>query len=425
MTYFTRFRGVGGAVRRRRTLATALGGGAVACLMAGMLASSSGASGTILPVKPLSPSKMASTILEAFGGKFSASKLQPIIRDALNVAGTPATPAEVALAAKCIKETTCNTGHGNLKIGIFDPSGTSNPWRAQARTVITLQALRYPQVKTIVWADGGNDNLTTTQAAYRGLISQKVNVIIGNMDQGNILLPITRQAARAGIIVIPYSNVIPAATGHGDIAADVTADLCGYGTTLGKDAVAGKTSGTVAIFTGTPGNPFGGTWEPCTEKAVKAAGLSYTLGNTNWTPQGEAQAAAALAANPGNTVSEVYDYLPDGFFQSWLSVGKEPPTQVGGSAAYSTVALYQKIVAKYPNFKYYVSESELFFPAIAATMGIEKALGAKVPLHILAPQTVVSLSTYLPYYKAHPGLPAAAQFSTMLPDSLLKATLGG
>lgn len=148
------------------------------------------------------------------------------------------------------------------------------------------------------------------------------------------------------------------------------------------------------------------------------------MGNTNWTPQGEAQAAAALAANPGDTVSTVYDYLPDGFFQKWLSLGKEPPTQVGGSAAYSTVALYQKLIAKYPNFKFWVSESQLFFSRIAVTAGIEKKLGGDVPFHIVPPQTVVTMDNYLPYYKANPDLPAAAQFSTLLTPAMFAATFG-
>jgi ABC-type sugar transport system substrate-binding protein len=214
------------------------------------------------------------------------------------------------------------------------------------------------------------------------------------------------------------------ATGNGDIAADVTTDLCGYGTTLGNLATKGKTSGKVAMYTGTPGNPFGGTWAPCAEKAIKAAGLTSTLGNTNWTPQGEAQAAAALSANPGDTVSTVYDYLPDGFFQKYLSLNKQPPTQVGGSAAYSTVELYDKLKAKYPDFTFNVSESQLFFPSIAVTAALEKKLGGDVPLHVVPPQTVLSMSNYLPYFKANPDLPAAAQFSTMLPPEVIKTVLG-
>jgi hypothetical protein len=211
------------------------------------------------------------------------------------------------------------------------------------------------------------------------------------------------------------------ATGKGDIAADVTTNLCGYGNTLGQLASKGHTTGKVSMYTGTPGNPFGGTWGPCAAKTIKAAGLTSSLNNTNWTPQGEAQAAAALSANPGNTVATVYDYLPDGFFQKYLSLGKEPPTQVGGSAAYSTVALYQKLKAKYPNFTFAVAESQLFFPRIAVTAALEKKLGGNVPLHVVPPQTVVTMDNYMPYYQ---GLPAAAQFSTLLSPALLKTTLG-
>jgi ABC-type sugar transport system substrate-binding protein len=377
-----------------------------------------------LPVAKLSDADLAKTINLAFGEDITPSTFDPVTTDALNVAGTTPTPAIEALAAKCVKETTCDTGHGTIKVGILDPSATQNPWHAQARAVATAQALMYPEVKSITFADGQNDDLAKTIAAYKGLISQHVDIITGTFDQGNALLPTTKLAAAAGILVVPFSNVMDKATGKGDIAADVTTDLCAYGDTLGKLATNGHTSGKVSMYTGTPGNPFGGTWGPCAAKTIKAAGLTSSLNNTNWTPQGEAQAAAALSANPGGTVATVYDYLPDGFFQKFLSLGKQPPTQVGGSAAYSTVALYQKLKAKYPTFTFSVAASQLFFPRIAVTAAIEKKLGQDVPLHIVPPQTVVTMDNYMPYYKANPGLPAAAQFSTLLSPALLKTTLG-
>lgn len=391
---------------------------------AGTASSSAGtAPAGVLPVTPITGAALQPVISEAFGGPVPMSSLDAVTRDALSVAGTPATAAQIALADACVKETTCSTGHGTIKVGILDPSGQENPWHRQARAAITMQALKYPQVASITFADG-QMQLATTIAAYRSLISQRVNVIVGTFDQGNALLPTTRIAAQAGILVVPFSNVMSQATGHGDIAADVTTNLCGYGTTLGTLAAAGNKSGTVKMYTGTPGNPFGGTWSPCAEKAIKAAGLSYTLGNTNWTPQGEAQAAAAQSASAGNTVATVYDYLPDGFFQKYLSLGKEPPKQVGGSAAYSTVALYDRLKAKYPNFTFNVAETQLFFPSIAITAALEKKLGGSVPLHIVPPQTVLSIGNYLPYYKANPGLPSAAQFSTMLPTQVIKTVLG-
>jgi ABC-type sugar transport system substrate-binding protein len=383
-----------------------------------------GSSAGTLPVAKLSAADLAKTINLAFGDNIDPSTFDPITTDALHVAGTTPSPAIEALAAKCVKATTCDTGHGTIKVGILDPSATQNPWHAQARAVATEQALMYPQVKSITFADGQNDDLAKTIAAYKGLISQHVDIITGTFDQGNALLPTTKLAAAAGILVVPFSNVMDKATGKGDIAADVTTDLCGYGQTLGKLASAGHTTGKVSMYTGTPGNPFGGTWGPCAEKTIKAAGLSSSLNNTNWTPQGEAQSAAALSANPGGTVATVYDYLPDGFFQKFLSLGKQPPTQVGGSAAYSTVALYQKLKQKYPKFTFAVAESQLFFPRIAVTAAIEKKLGGDVPLHIVPPQTVVTMDNYMPYYKANPGLPAAAQFSTLLSPALLKTTLG-
>ena len=278
-------------------------------------------------------------------------------------------------------------------------------------------------MKSVTYVDGQAD-LAKTIAAYRGLISQKVDIITGVFDQGDALLPTTKLAAAAGIIVVPYSNVMPKATGTGDIAVDVAADLCGYGTTLGTLAAKGHTSGKVALYSGPPGNPFGGTWGPCAEKAIKAAGLTSSMGSTAWTPQGEAQAAAALAANPGDTVAAVYDYLPDGFFQKAIALGKEPLHQVGGSAAYSTVALYKQLKAKYPDWVFDVSESQLFFPSIAMTAALEKKLGGDVPLHIIPPQTVLTMENYIPYYDSHPGLPPAAQFSTMLPSEILQTILG-
>jgi ABC-type sugar transport system substrate-binding protein len=377
-----------------------------------------------LAVPQVSAADLQATIQKAFGLSVPASQLPDVAVDAFKFASEPVTPAQSALVKQCLKASSCDTGvSGGITIADLEANGAVNPFRQVLRAIVDLQAIRTGKVSKIVYSDARGD-VKAFLTNYRNLITQKVNVITGTFDFGPSMLPLTRVASKAGILVVPVSTTIPNVTGKGDVAFDVKTDLCQYGTDLGTKAALGNTSGTVALFTGTPGNNFGAEWEPCAEKVLKAAGLTVTKGNTNWSPQGETQAAASLASVGQNVKAVVYDYLPNSFFTKYLALGKTPPTQVGGNAAFGTVPLWKKIRAKAPNYQFYVAPSQLAYSYVSVVGALEKIGGrTDIPLHVTLPNPLVPLTAYLPQY--NPKLPASMEFGSLLPDDIAAVATGG
>jgi hypothetical protein len=122
--------------------------------------------------------------------------------------------------------------------------------------------------------------------------------------------------------------------------------------------------------------------------------------------------------------SIVYDYLPDSFFAKYLALNKVPPTESGGNAAFSTVPLWKKIVAKDKSFKFYVAPSQLAYSYVSVTGALERLGGNKsIPLHVILPNPLVNLTAYLPQYTS--TLPATMEFGSLLPNDIaLAATTG-
>jgi hypothetical protein len=352
-----------------------------------------------------------------------ASQLPQVAVDAIKMASVPPTAAQTSVVEKCLTETVCQTGvSGGTTLADLEPNGSVNPFRQLIRAIVDLQAVRSGKVSTLIYSDA-NGSLQTFLSNYRSLISQKVKIITGTYDFGPSMLPLTHQAASAGLLVVPISTTIPNVTGKNDIAFDVKTNLCQYGVNLGQKATLGKSSGVVALFTGTPGNTFGGEWMPCAEKVIKQTPLTFTTGNTNWSAQGEVQAAAALASSGKNVQSIVYDYLPDNFFREYLKLNKPAPTQAGGNAAFSTVPLYNQVVAKNPSFKFYVAPSQLVYSYVAVTGALEKLGGNNnIPLHVVIPNPLVDMKAYLPQYDS--SLPATMEFGTLLPNDIAQKALG-
>jgi ABC-type sugar transport system substrate-binding protein len=376
-----------------------------------------------LNIPNVSNATLEKTIQESLGVAVPASQFPAVVSDAWKMASEPVTAAQAAVVEKCLKVTVCQTGvKGGTTIADLDDNGTVNPARLILRATIDLQAVRSGKVSTLIFNDA-NGSLQTFLSDYRSLISQKVPIIMGAFDFGASMLSLTRQASAAGILVVPISNLIPNATGHGDIAFDVGANLCGYGKDLAQKATLGQTSGTVALYTGPPGNSFGGAWQACAKPIIQKAGMQIFSGNTNWSAQGEVQAAAALAASGKDVKSIVYDYNPDNFFRKFLQLNKEPPTEVGGSAAFSTVPLWQQLRKKYAGYKYYVAPSQSAYPYIAVTGALEKLGGNNnIPVHIVLPNPLVNMTAYLNQYTT--SLPATMAFGTLLPNNIAAAALG-
>jgi hypothetical protein len=373
-------------------------------------------------VNPASDAEFTKYIGGVIEPGFDTSKLKPYELDAFKLAAQPISDKERELLSTCLKQSPCDTGHGNLTIAYADSFG-GNPVRHVYRAIITLQLLRYPQVRKIIYTDGAGD-LRKTQANMRSLVAQKVDGIFGIFDFGAAMLPIARQAAAAGIPVVSESQNIPGATGKGDIAGDYDIDSCEQGTLSGEIAAKLKPGATVAMYTGTPGNPFAAKWQPCAEKAMKDGGADLTTnGTTNWSPQGESQAASALVAK-GVPDAIIYDYRQTQFAQKILASGQKMPAQIGGSNDFGWYKIWLENQGTDKAFDGYITQSQGGYYNVPISMLVEKALGQgdEWPLHGVLPTTVTPAEKLKPYYD--PSLPADTPFNSGLPSDILAEAIG-
>jgi ABC-type sugar transport system substrate-binding protein len=165
------------------------------------------------------------------------------------------------------------------------------------------------------------------------LVSQRVNAIIGGFDYGQSMASVGQQAYKAGIPIIAIANGV-ARTTNGKQQWLQSVDACATGVNQVKQAVkaSGKPHGTIGLYTGPPGNPFGALWLPCAKRTAKSLGWNYTLGYTQWTPQGMEQAASQLLASGKNLDAISSDLaLSSAFLKKIANSGKPVPITIGGS----------------------------------------------------------------------------------------------
>jgi ribose transport system substrate-binding protein len=368
----------------------------------------------------VSESSMQKLIDNVIAPGFEVSKLPSWSIEPFEVAAQKVTPEEEKKVDECLKETTCQTGHGEYSIALADSFG-GNGWRRQFRALFTLALLRYPSVKEITYTDG-NAELPKIQSNFRSLIAQHVNAIVGIFDFGDAMLPVVKQAAAAGIPVVGFSQGIPSDPGDGSVQAQyVGIDSCEQGKLLGEAAVAEGSSGTVAMYTGTPGNPFAAEWEPCTKEAVESAGWKMTTeGNTNWTPQGEAEQASALLSK-GLPNSVVYDYTPQVFIEEFSKGGK-PPTFAGGSATFGAYTAWEE-TGKPEAFTITSQNGYGYVAAALALADAAEETPSELPFDALLPVSAPNFKELGPYF--YKEVPSEAVFNSGLPPAIMKAAQGG
>ena len=188
-------------------LAAAIALGAVVALLAGCsntLASGSArdtarASGE----KPITAAdvpadQLQATIKRVIFDDIPASELPPVVANTLAVASIPLTAEQTDLLKHCLTQTSCETGHGTLTVGI-NADFTNNPWWSVRRAEATAQAIAYPQVKKIVFTTSSTGDVAEVLANLRSLIAQQVDFIVEDPIFGGAILPAAKLAEEAGI----------------------------------------------------------------------------------------------------------------------------------------------------------------------------------------------------------------------------------
>jgi ABC-type sugar transport system substrate-binding protein len=414
-----------GRVRPRRTrLAVAAAAGVLAVLAAGCSNTTGGSGGGSSPAASGSGSAklvtaasvnqqlLAATIKKALLAPVPVSQLDPVVADTLAVASQPLTAAQNTLLATCLHQNSCETGHGSLTIGI-NADSQDNPWWNIRRAETTAQAIAYPQVKRIIYTSANSD-IAQALANLRSLIAQRVDIIVEDPEFGAAVLPAVRQARQAGIVVVTENSPIPS-PGTSGPDVQIPYDLCAMGTTAATTMAKASGSGpkTYGLYTGIPGNSDAAEWQPCAQRALKGLGWTQVAqGYTQWTQQGEAQAANALLASGKNVRAIFYDSGVDDFLKPYIAAHKTPPAAFTDTLWYSFFPIYQDAKSASLNPEVFVSNGHVWYGRMAVTAGVMLKTGQHVPKKVVAPVPVVPFTQVL--YLNVPGMPANTPLPTLL-----------
>lgn len=383
-----------------------------ACSSGSMSVNESGSDGPTLEKSESMDADPAT--LERLYGK--TTDIPEVILAGVARSGQPVDDETLDLAMKCFKESSCDTGRGTLTVALADGFG-ENVWREVTRMEFILQALSYPEIKNIVYTTAGG-SATKAVSDLRGLIAQDVDIITGFFDAGEAVLPTLKQATAKGIQVIPYDTPVGGTPGE-DYLTAAYEDLCqlgeGFAEALNTEL---DGEGTVALLSGTPGNPLSAAWQEC-EKEALAPGIEVVgPADTNWTQQGTFQAMAGFLSKYDKLDGISYEY-GDGFLgglRAYESAGRSVDTVLTlRNDEHSLFCAWNDLGN--PNFKVYYSSGGGYYVRLALTAGMMELQGYDVPALLDVPQQLQLLDESV----CRPDLPGPTPVSTLVPDHVLQA----
>jgi ABC-type sugar transport system substrate-binding protein len=385
---------------------------AVSASVVGLLAVAATGAGTAGTAAEPTNAKPA-LLIKAFG---TSKNVPTPVLAAVARAGQSFTGAKLALALKCWKQNICSTGTGGkYTVAMADGFG-ENVWREVTHMEYVLGALTYPEIGKIIYTSGQN-NTQKQISDFRGLIAQKVNLIVGFPDAGPALLPSYREATKRGIIVVPYTST-PGGTPGKDYKSFVAEDLCQLGKNFAGVLNTQVKSGKVVFLGGTPGNGLSKAWQTCEKPALNSGIELVGTADTNWTRQGAAQAMSGFLSKYPDLKGISYEYA-DGF--------------LGGIQAYQAAHKALNVVLTLrtdemglfctwkkignPNFKIFYSQGGNFQSRIALTTGMMALSGQKVPATVVLPMKMRQATAKT----CNPKVPGQTAASTLVPDNVLQA----
>lgn len=313
-----------------------------------------------------------------------------------------------------MKETTCETGHGDVTIGIAAFTATSLS-DASNRAEYVLMALRYPQTKKIIYTNAEED-VATAISNFQSLISQGAEMIIGNFKEGAALLPAVRQAEAKGVIVLGATEGVEGS----ENVISTSSNTCQYGTEIAENLIkanSGVSDGTVAMYTGIPGNPYASLWQPCTKKKLDEEGWSVAVeGNTEWTPAGAQKEASALVASGKEVDGICYDFTAEAWLEEFVAHNKPiPAISTNGTAGY--IKVWKELEEEGTEIHSFQPNSQMWFNGITMSLGFQEMEGMEVEKDVIIPVHMQPTEEVAKNYK--PSMPAEFQFDYLYPDQFI------
>ncbi|HEX5584292.1 substrate-binding domain-containing protein [Gaiella sp.] len=351
---------------------------------------------------------------------FSA-KLLPKNKMARNISlaafGRSDKKVNYALALKCWKSNNCTTGTGGKLTVAYVEGFGENVFRQVSKMEFILQALTYPQVGKIIYTSAHSD-LNQALTDFRAAISQHVDVIVTYPDFGDAMLPVFKEATKAGIPVVTYAWGYVSGPGK-NYTTVVGEDTCKLGKAFAKVMNTQVKSGDIAFMGGFPGNPLSLGWQKCEQKALNPNINVVANEPTNWDPSKvQGVVAGVLAQHPDvkGWSYEDAEFMAEGGYQAYKAAGK-PYNAVLTLRTDETAlgCLYDKL--KNPNLKVYYYTAGNSQIRVAFTAAMMKLQGAKIPPEIVFP---IQLQNQAKRSMCAKGYPPSGSATSLVPLSLLK-----
>src|SRR5262245_923305 len=322
----------------------------------------------------------------------------------------------LALALKCWKQNTCNTGTGGkLTVAYIEQFG-ENVYRQMSHMEFILQALTYPQVGKIIYKSAHSD-LNQGIADFKAAIAQHVSLIVTYPDYGDAMLPVMKEATDAGIPVATYAWGYVTGPGTNYLTV-VGEDTCNLGKAYAQIMNAQVKSGDIAFLGGFPGNPLSAGWQNCERPRLNSNIDVVATEPTNWDPSKvQSVVAGILAAHP-DIKGWSYEYglgMAQGAVAAYKAAGIPFNTvltlrtdDIGMGCTFDQM--------KNPNLKmwYYTSGNTQI--RVAFTAAMMKLKGAKIPPRIVFP---IQLQNQRVRDSCVKGYPMEASATSLIPLSLL------
>ncbi len=350
-----------------------------------------------------------------------AANLLPANKTARNIAlaalGRADKKVNQDLALKCWKNNGCSTGtKGKLTVAYIEGFG-ENVYRNISKMEFILQALTYPEVGKIIYRSAHSD-LNQALADFRAAIAQKVNVIVTYPDFGDAMLPVFKEATKAGIPVTTYAWGFVSNPGK-DYLTVVGEDTCALGKAYAAVLNRLVGSGKIAFLGGFPGNPLSLGWQKCEQPALNKSIQVVANEPTNWDPSKVQSVVASILAQHPDIKGWSYEYglgMAQGAFAAYKAAGIpfDAVLTLRTDDVGMGCAAKQLNNPKLKVFYYTGGNSQI---RVALTAAMMKLKGAKIPSKIVFPIQLQDESKRTQCIK---GYPQEASGTSLVPLSLIK-----
>jgi len=348
------------------------------------------------------------------------ARLLPANKTARNIAlaayGRADKKVNLDLALRCWKNNGCTTGTGGKLTVAYVEGFGENVYRQISKMEFILQALTYKSVGRIIYTSAHSDPAQAL-TDFRAAISQGVDLIVSYPDFGDAMLPVFREATRAGIPVATYAWGYVSGPGS-NYTTVVGEDTCRLGKAYARVMNTYVKSGNIAFMGGFPGNPLSLGWQKCERPALNKKIKVVATEATNWDPSKVQEVVAGILARYPNIKGWSYEYglgMAQGAFAAYKAAGKPfnsvltlRTDDVGmGCAA-------QRLHNPKLRVYYYTAGNSQI--RVALTAGMMKLKGAKIPPKIVFP---IQLQSEAKRTECVPGYPQEASATSLVPLKLL------